>query len=241
MSDCVQNCYHKRFCIDPCYNWKFSNGGYALCKSFERLILAEKVGEIKSALDEVSQHIINGKISLWDIMRIARIENYGFKTLSEVLKEKFRMLPQNAIDLHVSILETGQRLDSIITNGRSEMLSALCKRKRIFEHLGNADADVQQIRNLIVGNKYNGYPMPTVQCNTCGTAIVQYFPWRYENIHRETCAETCAEIGRRKRVLAEKVEEVEKELADCVRKQLVKKLSNFCKKSSEKPAKKSRN
>ena len=237
MSDCVQNCYHKRFCIDPCYNWKFSNGGYALCESFERLILAEKVGEIKSALDEVSQHIINGKISLWDIMRIARIENYGFKTLSEVLKEKFRMLPQNAIDLHVSILETGQRLDSIITNGRSEMLSALCKRKRIFEHLGNADADVQQIRNLIVGNKYNGYPMPTVQCNTCGTAIVQYFPWRYENIHRETCAEICAEIGRRKRVLAEK----RKELADCMRKQLVKKLSNFCKKSSEKPAKKSRN
>ena len=223
MSDCVQNCYHKRFCIDPCYNWKFSNGGYALCESFERLILAEKVGEIKSALDEVSQHIINGKISLWDIMRIARIENYGFKTLSEVLKEKFRMLPQNAIDLHVSILETGQRLDSIITNGRSEMLSALCKRKRIFEHLGNADADVQQIRNLIVGNKYNGYPMPTVQCNTCGTAIVQYFPWRYENIHRETCAEICAEIGRRKRVLAEK----RKELADCMRKQLVKKLSNF--------------
>ena len=208
-----------------------------MCKSFERLILAEKVGEIKSALDEVSQHIINGKISLWDIMRIARIENYGFKTLSEVLKEKFRMLPQNAIDLHVSILETGQRLDSIITNGRSEMLSALCKRKRIFEHLGNADADVQQIRNLIVGNKYNGYPMPTVQCNTCGAAIVQYFPWRYENIHRETCAEICAEIGRRKRVLAEK----RKELADCVRKQLVKKLSNFCKKSSEKPAKKSRN
>ena len=100
MSDCVQNCYHKRFCIDPCYNWKFSNGGYALCKSFERLILAEKVGEIKSALDEVSQHIINGKISLWDIMRIARIENYGFKTLSEVLKEKFRMLPHNAINLH---------------------------------------------------------------------------------------------------------------------------------------------
>ena len=223
MSDCVQNCKHKRFCIDPCYNWKFSNGGYALCESFERLILAEKVGEIKSALDEVSQHIINGKISLWDIMRIARIENYGFKTLSEVLKEKFRMLPQNAIDLHVSILETGQRLDSIITNGRSEMLSALCKRKRIFEHLGNADADVQQIRNLIVGNKYNGYPMPTVQCNTCGTAIVQYFPWRYENIHRETCAEICAEIGRRKRVLAEK----RKELADCMRKQLVKKLSNF--------------
>ena len=241
MSDCVQNCYHKRFCIDPCYNWKFSNGGYALCKSFERLILAEKVGEIKSALDEVSQHIINGKISLWDIMRIARIENYGFKTLSEVLQEKFRMLPQNAIDLHVSILETGQRLDSIITNGRSEMLSALCKRKRIFEHLGNADADVQQIRNLIVGNKYNGYPMPTVQCNTCGTAIVQYFPWRYENIHRETCAEICAEIGRRKRVLAEKVEEIEKELADCVRKRLVKKLSNFCKRSSEKPAKKARN
>ena len=237
MSDCVQNCYHKRFCIDPCYNWKFSNGGYALCESFERLILAEKVGEIKSALDEVSQHIINGKISLWDIMRIARIENYGFKTLSEVLMEKFRMLPQNAIDLHVSILETGQRLDSIITNGRSEMLSALCKRKRIFEHLGNADADVQQIRNLIVGNKYNGYPMPTVQCNTCGTAIVQYFPWRYEDIHKETCAEICAEIGRRKRVLAEK----RKELTDCVRKQLVKKLSNFYKKSSEKPAKKSRN
>ena len=231
MSDCVQNCYHKRFCIDPCYNWKYSNGGYALCKSFERLILAEKVGEIKSALDEVSQHIINGKISLWDIMRIARIENYGFKTLSEVLMEKFRMLPQNAIDLHVSILETGQRLDSIIANGRSEMLSALRRRKR------STDADAQQLRNLIVGNKYNGYPMPTVQCNTCGAAIVQYFPWRYENIHRETCAEICAEIGRRKRVLAEK----RKELADCVRKQLVKKLSNFCKRSSEKPAKKSRN
>ena len=231
MSDCVQNCYHKRFCIDPCYNWKFSNGGYALCKSFERLILAEKVGEIKSALDEVSQHIINGKISLWDIMRITRIENYGFKTLSEVLKEKFRMLPQNAIDLHVSILETGQRLDSIIANGRSEMLSALRRRKR------STDADAQQLRNLIVGNKYNGYPMPTVQCNTCGAAIVQYFPWRYEDIHKETCAEICAEIGRRKRVLAEK----RKELADCVRKQLVKKLSNFCKKSSEKPAKKARN
>ena len=161
----------------------------------------------------------------------------GAKTLSEVLKEKFRILPQNALDMHVSILETGQRLDSIIANGRSEMLSALCKRKRIFEHLGNADADVQQIRNLIVGNKYNGYPMPTVQCNTCGTAIVQYFPWRYENIHRETCAEICAEIGRRKRVLAEK----RKELADCMRKQLAKKLSNFCTKSSEKPAKKSRN
>ena len=62
MSDCVQNCYHKRFCIDPCYNWKFSNGGYALCKSFERLILAEKVGEIKAALDDVSQHIVSGKI-----------------------------------------------------------------------------------------------------------------------------------------------------------------------------------
>ena len=231
MSDCVQNCYHKRFCIDPCYNWKFSNGGYALCKNFERLILAEKVGEIKSALDEVSQHIINGKISLWDIMRIARIENYGFKTLSEVLMEKFRMLPQNAIDLHVSILETGQRLDSIIANGRSKMLSALCRRKR------STDADVQWLRNLIVGSKYNGYPMPTVQCNTCGAAIVQYFPWRYEDIHKETCAEICAEIGRRKRVLAEK----RKELADCVRKQLVKKLSNFCKKSSEKPAKKSRN
>ena len=210
-----------------------------MCKSFERLILAEKVEEIKSALDEVSQHIINGKISLWDIMRITvgrlMMKDKMAKTLSEVLKEKFRMLPHNAIDLHVSILETGQRLDSIIANGRSEMLSALCKRKR------STDADVQQLRNLIVGNKYNGYPMPTVQCNTCGAAIVQYFPWRYENIHRETCAETCAEIGRRKRVLAEKVEEVEKELADCVRKQLVKKLSNFCKKSSEKPAKKARN
>ena len=206
-----------------------------MCESFKRLILAEKVGEIKAALDDVSQYIISGKISLWDIMRITigrlMMKDEMAKTLSEVLKEKFRMLPQNALDLHVSILETGQRLDSIIANGRSEMLSALCKRKR------STDADVQQLRNLIVGNKYNGYPMPTVQCNTCGAAIVQYFPWRYENIHRETCAEICAEIGRRKRVLAEK----RKELADCMRKQLVKKLSNFCKKSSEKPAKKSRN
>ena len=235
MSDCVQNCYHKRFCIDPCYNWKHSRGGYALCESFKRLILAEKAGEIKAALDDVSQHIISGKISLWDIIRITigrlMMKDEMAKTLSEVLKEKFRMLPQNAIDLHVSILETGQRLDSIIANGRSEMLSALSRRRR------STDADVQELRNLIVGNKYNGYPMPTVQCNTCGAAIVQYFPWRYENIHRETCAEICAEIGRRKRVLAEK----RKELADCVRKQLVKKLSNFCKKSSEKPAKKSRN
>ena len=78
--------------------------------------------------------------------------------------------------------------------------------------------------------------MPTIQCKTCGAAIVQYFDWRYENIHRET-SKTCAEIARRRRVLAEK----QKELADCVRKQLVKKLFNFCKKSSEKPAKMARN
>ena len=211
-----------------------TRGGYALCKSFERLFLAERVGEIRAALDDVSQHIISGKVSLWDIMRITigriMMKDGGAKTLSEVLKEKFRMLPQNALEMHVSILETGQRLDSIIANGRSEMLSALRRARR------STNADAQELENLIVGNQYNGYPMPTVQCNTCGAAIVQYFDWRYENIHKET-SKVCAEIGRRKKVLAEK----RKELADCVRKQLVKKLFNFCKKSSEKPAKKSRN
>ena len=133
------------------------------------------------------------------------------------------MLPQNAIDVHVSILEIGQRLDSIVTDGRSEMLSALRRARR------STDADAQELKKLIVGNQYNGYPMETIKCNTCGAAIVQYFDWRYENIHKET-SKTCAEIVRRK-----------KELADCVRKQLMKQLFNFCKKSSEKPAKMARN
>ena len=198
-----------------------------MCKSFERLFLAERVGEIRAALDDVSHHIVSGKVSLWDIMRITirrlMMEDDMAKTLSEVLKEKFRMLPQNAIDMHVSILEIGQRLDSIVTDGRSEMLSALRRARR------STDADAQELKKLIVGNQYNGYPMQTIKCNTCGAAIVQYFDWRYENIHKET-SKTCAEIVRRK-----------KELADCVRKQLMKQLFNFCKKSSEKPAKMARN
>ena len=198
-----------------------------MCKSFERLFLAERVGEIRAALDDVSHHIVSGKVSLWDIMRITirrlMMEDDMAKTLSEVLKEKFRMLPQNAIDMHVSILEIGQRLDSIVTDGRSEMLSALRRARR------STDADAQELKNLIVRNQYKGYPMQTIKCNTCGAAIVQYFDWRYENIHKET-SKTCAEIVRRK-----------KELADCVRKQLMKQLFNFCKKSSEKPAKIARN
>ena len=211
-----------------------SRGGYALCKSIERLILAKGTGEIKAALEDVSRHIISGKISLWDIIRITigriMMKDEKAKTLSEVLKDKFRMLPQNALEMHVSILETGQRLDSIIANGRSEMLSALHRARR------STDADAQELENLIVGNQYNGYPMPTVPCNTCGAAIVQYFDWRYENIHKET-SKTCAEIVRRRKVLAEQ----QKELADCVRKQLVKQLFNYCKKNSKKPAKMARN
>ena len=234
MSDCVQNCDHKRFCIDPCNNWMRSRGGYALCKSIERLILAKGTGEIKAALEDVSQHIIRGKISLWDIMRVTMgrimMKDEKALTLSEILKDKFRMLPHSALEIHISILEIGQRIDSVIENGRSDMLAALRRARR------STNADAQELENMIAGNQYNGYPMPTVPCNTCGAAIVQYFDWRYENIHKET-SKTCAEIVRRRKVLAEQ----QKELADCVRKQLVKQLFNYCKKGSKKPAKMARN
>ena len=207
-----------------------SRGGYALCKSIERLILAKGTGEIKAALEGVSRHIVSGKISLWDIMRVTMgrimMKDEKAQTLSEVLKDKFRMLPQNALEIHISILEIGQRVDSIIENGRSEMLAALRRAER------STDADAEELDNLIVGNCYNGYPMPTVPCNTCGAAVVQYYDWRYENIHRET-SKACAEIVRRKRVLAEQ----QKELADCVRKQLMEQLFNYCKNSFGKPKK----
>ena len=237
-----------------------------MCESFKRLILAEKVGEIKAALDDVSQHIVRGKISLWDIIRITigrlMMKDRMAKTLSEVLKEKFRMLPHSASDLHVRILETGQRLDSIISNGRSEMLSALRRRR------GSTDADAQELDNLITENQYNGYPMSTVPCNTCGAAVVEYYDWRYQKVHRET-NKACAEIvSARKKVLAEQqkelaecvrkrvkqlimacnkadstkppysqagFEEIQKELAECVRKQLLKQLSNYCNISLGKP------
>ena len=103
--------------------------------------------------------------------------------------------------------------------------------------------------------------MSTVPYNTCGAAVVEYYDWRYEKIHKET-SKACAEIvSARKKVLAEqqkelaesvhkrvkqlivacdktdsieppysqaKFEEVQKELAECVRKQLLKQLSNYC-------------
>ena len=68
--------------------------------------------------------------------------------------------------------------------------------------------------------------MSTVPCNTCGAAVVEYYDWRYEKIHKET-SKACAEIvSARKKVLAEQ----QKELAECVHKR-VKQLIVACNKT----------